>query len=63
MIVPPLSPLTWDELADWYDNHIGGEPARTIDMAIVFDRCEATGKFVLLPDGGIAFAPELEEVS
>lgn len=61
--MPTLTPLTWAELADWYDNHIGGEPARTIDMTIVFDRCEAAGKFVLLPDGGIAFAQQQEETA
>lgn len=58
--MPPLTPLTWAELADWYDDHIGGAPARTIDAQVVFDRCLATEKFILLPDDTIAFARQRE---
>lgn len=48
-----MSMPTWGELADWYDNHIGGPAARTIDMNEVIDKCVATGHFTVTPDGDV----------
>lgn len=51
-----MKPLTWNELAEWYDQHIGGRKARTLPFDTVFSACAARKDvFVVLNDGGIAF--------
>lgn len=51
-----MKPLTWNELAEWYDKHIGGRKARTLPFDTVFSACAARKDvFVVLDDGGIAF--------
>jgi len=52
----PLTPLTWEELANIYDaGRPGGRPARTLPMEAVFDwAAKQTDRFIALEDGSIA---------
>lgn len=48
--------LTWDDLANYYDEHHGGRKARTLPMDQVFDWCERqTDVFRVAPEGTIHF--------